>query len=79
MPQAFRDFLVKSNTLFPDLASELRELAGLDIEYAPGAGLLFVIHTEAERAFVDTVWRRCRHRCTWSCWGRRPWPSSSRP
>ncbi len=57
LPQAFRDFLVKSNTLFPDLASELRELTNLDIEYAPGAGLLFLIHGEAERAFVDTVWR----------------------
>ncbi len=57
LPDAFRDFLVRSNALFPDLAAELRELAGLDVEFAPGAGLLFVIESEAERAFVEDVAR----------------------
>ncbi len=57
LPEAFRDFLTRSNARFPALAGELRELAGVDIEYAPGAGLLFVIYDEAERAFVKRVAR----------------------
>ena len=57
LPEPFRDFLVQSNARFPALARELRELADLDIEYAPGAGLLFVIYNEAERAFVECVRR----------------------
>jgi hydrogen cyanide synthase HcnC len=55
LPEPFRDFLTRSNACFPTLALELRELAGVDIEYAPGAGLLFAIRTEAERTFVDRV------------------------
>lgn len=57
LPDVFRDFLVRSNARFPGLALELRELSGVDIEYAPGAGLLFVIYDEAERAFVECVVR----------------------
>jgi hydrogen cyanide synthase HcnC len=57
LPEAFRDFLFQSNALFPELAEELRGLAGLDVEYAPGAGLLFVIESTAERAFVEGVVR----------------------
>jgi hydrogen cyanide synthase HcnC len=57
LPDSFRNFLVQSNALFPTLAGELRALARLDIEYAPGVGLLFVIADEAERAFVQSVAR----------------------
>jgi hydrogen cyanide synthase HcnC len=57
LPDAFRTFLVQSNAVFPELAAELRRLSGLDIEFAPGAGLLFVIENEAERAFVESVAR----------------------
>jgi hydrogen cyanide synthase HcnC len=57
LPEAFRDFLVRSNALFPGLALELRERAGVDIEYAPGEGLLFVIYEESERTFVGRVVR----------------------
>src|SRR5712691_9524120 len=39
LPAAFRDFLITSNARFPELALELRELSGLDIEYAEGRGL----------------------------------------
>jgi hydrogen cyanide synthase HcnC len=53
LPVAFRDFLVRSNARFPDLAGELRQLTGLDIEYAAGAGLLFLIYEERHRDFVD--------------------------
>jgi hydrogen cyanide synthase HcnC len=55
LPPAFRDFLVASNARFPDLAGELRELSGLDIEYAPGKGLFFLIYEDYQRAFVERV------------------------
>jgi hydrogen cyanide synthase HcnC len=57
LPAAFRDFLVRSNACFPALAVELRERSGVDIEYAAGAGLLFVIYQEGEHAFVQSVAR----------------------
>jgi hydrogen cyanide synthase HcnC len=57
LPESFRKFLIQSNALFPELASELRSLADIDIEYAPGAGLLFVIEDETELAFVQTLVR----------------------
>jgi hydrogen cyanide synthase HcnC len=57
LPTPFREFLVASNARFPQLAVTLRELAGVDIECIPGAGLLYVIFDERERAFVDRVAR----------------------
>ncbi|HMC66294.1 MAG TPA: FAD-dependent oxidoreductase [Gemmataceae bacterium] len=55
LPAAFRDFLVASSARFPALAVELCELSGIDIEYAPGIGLIFVAYDEAEWAFVQRV------------------------
>jgi hydrogen cyanide synthase HcnC len=57
LPEAFRDFLTQSNARFPGLAEELQELAGVDIEYAPAGGLIFVIYDQREQAFVDRVAR----------------------
>jgi hydrogen cyanide synthase HcnC len=57
LPEAFRKFLIQSNRLFPELASELHALTDIEIEYAPGAGLLFVIERETELAFVQTLVR----------------------
>ena len=53
LPKSFREFLVSSNQHFPELAGRLYELSGIDIEYEPGVGLIFVIYNENERAFVD--------------------------
>src|SRR5262245_29780687 len=55
LPVVFRDFLIASNALFPQLAEELNDITGLDIEYAPGAGLYFLILHERERVLVDRV------------------------
>jgi hydrogen cyanide synthase HcnC len=55
--KAFQDFLVASNARFPELAVELRDLSGIDIEYAPNAGLLFVIYDQIEQATVETLTR----------------------
>jgi hydrogen cyanide synthase HcnC len=57
LPAVFRDFLFRSNACFPELAGTLLAETGLDIEYAPGAGLLFVIENEHEQAFVQAVKR----------------------
>ena len=55
LPDAFRDLLVTSNACFPRLSDELGELTGIDIEYAPGGGLIFVIFEPHEVALVDRV------------------------
>ena len=41
--------------MFPELAEELRDSTGIDIEYDAGAGLLFLIYDPSDRAFVDQV------------------------
>src|SRR5579863_3208900 len=55
LPAVFRDFLVRSNARFPQLADELNAESGLDIEFAKGAGLLFVIENESEAALVHSL------------------------
>ena len=55
LPDAFRDFLVRSNARFPALTSELRETAGVDIEYSSGTGLLFVFGNDREKGFVQSL------------------------
>jgi hydrogen cyanide synthase HcnC len=57
LPEVFRDFLVASNDCFPDLADELLERSGVDIEFAPGRGLLFLMYTLKEQAIVDSIAR----------------------
>jgi hydrogen cyanide synthase HcnC len=55
LPAAFRDFLVRSNACFPELARQLHDLTGVDIEYAEGAGLLFLVYDDKQWAFVESV------------------------
>jgi hydrogen cyanide synthase HcnC len=55
LPAAFRDLLVASNALFPELAGELAQRSGIDIEYQPGRGLLFAIFGPDEQQFVERV------------------------
>lgn len=55
LPITFRDFLAKSNSFFPELAEELKEFSGIDIEYEPGAGLMFLYFTEEEKEFVQLI------------------------
>ena len=57
LPDVFRDYLVRSNDAFPSLAEELMELSGIDIEYEPRAGLLFLIYQEEDQAYVDHIVR----------------------
>ena len=55
LPAAFRDLLVASNALYPDLSSELLETCGVDIEFRLGGGLIFAVYDEAERKYVERV------------------------
>ncbi len=57
LPDAFRDFLVESNSRFAGLAAELEELTGIDIELDSGPGLLFLMQTVGQQAVVDNIAR----------------------
>ena len=57
LPDVFRDFLVESNSRFPELARELEDLTGIDIELDSGPGLLFLMQTARQQAVVDNVAR----------------------
>lgn len=55
LPVPFRKFLVESNARFAALSGELLALGGVDIEYAKGNGLMFLIFNEAERRFLAAL------------------------
>ena len=57
LPDAFRDFLVESNSRFPELATELEDLTGIDIELDSGPGLLFLMQTVRQQVVVDNIAR----------------------
>ncbi len=57
LPDVFRDFLVESNSRFPDLAIQLEDITGIDIELDSGPGLLFLMQTIRQQAVVDNIAR----------------------
>jgi len=57
LPDVFRDFLVESNSRFPDLATQLEDITGIDIELDSGPGLLFLMQTVRQQAVVDNIAR----------------------
>ena len=57
LPDVFRDFLVESNSRFPDLAIQLEDITGIDIELDSGPGLLFLMQTARQQAVVDSIAR----------------------
>ena len=57
LPEVFRDFLVESNRRFPELAEELEDLTGVDIELDSGPGLLFLMQTARQQSVVDNIAR----------------------
>ncbi len=57
LPDVFRDFLVESNSRFPDLAIQLEDITGIDIELDSGPGLLFLMQTVRQQAVVDNIAR----------------------
>jgi hydrogen cyanide synthase HcnC len=57
LPDVYRDFLLRSNACFPRLAEELNAQSGVEIEFAEGAGLLFVIESDAESDLVNAMTR----------------------
>ena len=57
LPDVFRDFLIESNSRFPDLAIQLKDITGIDIELDSGPGLLFLMQTARQQAVVDSIAR----------------------
>ncbi len=57
LPEVFRDFLVESNSRFPELAGTLQDRTGLDIELGDGPGLLFLMNSVQQQAVVDNIAR----------------------
>lgn len=58
LPRSFLDFAMQSNTMFPALAGELREIGGLDIEFER-TSLLFLMYDESDVAFAKPLWESC--------------------
>lgn len=67
LPKRFLDFAIQSNTMFPSLAAQLREAAGMDIELE-ATSLLFLMYDEGDEAFARPLWQKCpcgRSRIDW--------------
>lgn len=58
MPKSFLNFAMASNALFPQLTGDLRELAGMDIEYDRNS-LLFLMYDDGDEAFARQLWKDC--------------------
>lgn len=58
MPEAFLKFAMASNAMFPTLAGELRDLAGMDIEYDRNS-LLFLMYDDGDEKFARQLWKDC--------------------
>jgi hydrogen cyanide synthase HcnC len=58
LPRSFLDFALRSNSMFPALAEELREISGMDIEFER-TSLLFLMYDEADVAFAKPLWEQC--------------------
>jgi hydrogen cyanide synthase HcnC len=56
LPKSFLDFAIRSNAMFPRLAAELREAAGMDIELE-ATSLLFLMYDEGDQAFARSLWQ----------------------
>ena len=55
LPRAFLDFALASNAMFPGLAADLRQRAGMDVELET-TSLLFVMYDEGDEAFARGLW-----------------------
>lgn len=58
LPRRFLDFAIQSNAMFPELAEELLELSGMDIELRR-TSLLFLMYDEGDVAFAKPLWEEC--------------------
>ncbi len=58
LPRSFLDFAIQSNSMFPTLADELREVGGMDFEFER-TSLLFLMYDEGDVAFAMPLWKNC--------------------
>ena len=55
LPGSFLDFALRSRAMFPALAENLREHAGMDVELA-ATSLLFLLYDEGDEAYARALW-----------------------
>lgn len=55
LPLKFMDFLWESNLLFPNLATELLTLCGINIEAESATGLLYLIYDESQESHASRI------------------------
>ncbi len=55
LPDSFLDFALTSNAMFPGLAEDLREHAGMDVEFER-TSLLFLMYDEGDEAYARGLW-----------------------
>jgi hydrogen cyanide synthase HcnC len=55
LPRSFLDFALASNAMFPGLAAELRETAGMDVELEQ-TSLLFLMYDVGDERFAHGLW-----------------------
>jgi hydrogen cyanide synthase HcnC len=54
LPASFFEFAVRSNAMFPTLTEELRETAGMDVEF-DRTSLLFLMYDSGDVAFAESL------------------------
>jgi glycine/D-amino acid oxidase-like deaminating enzyme len=67
LPRSFLDFSVLSNAMFPQLAQELREYSGMDIEWER-TSLLFLLYDELDESFAQSIRDRCAEKSLGTEW-----------
>jgi hydrogen cyanide synthase HcnC len=55
LPRSFLDFALTSNAMFPDLAADLRERTGMDVELER-TSLLFLMYDAGDEAYGRGLW-----------------------
>ncbi|MGH9442487.1 MAG: NAD(P)/FAD-dependent oxidoreductase [Thermoanaerobaculia bacterium] len=58
LPKTFLDFAIQSNEMFPALAEDLVETAGMDIELER-TSLFFLMYDEGDESFARSIWQNC--------------------
>jgi len=55
LPQCFQQFLQESHRCFPQLAEDLLELSGVDIEFEVGPGLFYGAYDDQEQQMIRSI------------------------
>lgn len=56
LPGSFLQFALKSRTMFPALAEQLRDDSGMDVELEP-TSLLFLLYDDGDETYAQVLWK----------------------